>query len=77
MNTDCREQSELEFSASVARGGGHAPTVNLLAILPHAHNFTFSIQLTYEQTLLLRDAVEGAIDLIEEEAAEADGSVKH
>lgn len=77
MTKDCTEQADLNFSASAGRGGGRAPTVNLHAISPKMHGFFFSIELTYEQALLLRDAVEGAIFLIEDEQAEAAGAVRH
>lgn len=64
------------FNASATRGGGREPTVGLVFGVDDRPGADWTVRLTVAQAARLIEAVQGALDLIEEEAAEAAAATK-
>ncbi|THD11342.1 hypothetical protein [Metallibacterium scheffleri] len=77
MNFDCTTRNDIAFQAAAVRGPRQPPHVSVQGLLPPPAGFAFVLTLTYEQALAMREALEGAIDLIEAEVAEAERSMHH
>jgi hypothetical protein len=77
MNYDATCHNDIEFQAAAVRGPQHGARVSVQGILPAPAGFAFALTLTYEQALSMREALDGAIELIEAEAAEAERSAQH
>lgn len=77
MNYDATCRNDIEFQVAAVRGPRHGPRVSVQGLLPTPEGFAFVLTLTYEQALSMREALDGAIELIETEAAEAKRSAQH
>jgi hypothetical protein len=77
MNFDCTPLNDIAFQAAAVRSPRQLPQVSVQGLLPSPAGFAFVLNLTYAQALAMREALEGAIDLIEDEAADAERSVHH
>lgn len=77
MNFDCTQRDDIAFQAAACRSPRQLPQVSVQGLLPSPAGFAFVLTLTYAQALAMREALEGAIDLIEDEAAEAGRSAQH
>lgn len=71
-----KPQPGRTFSASAVRGGGEVATIGLVSTLEGRPGAEWSAMLTIEQAEQLIDTVQGALDLIEEEAAQAAAATK-
>lgn len=77
MNFDCTARNDIAFQAAAVRSPQHPPQVSVQGLLPSPAGFAFVLTLTYEQALAMREALDGAIDLMEGEASEAERSMHH
>lgn len=71
-----KPQAGRTFSASAVRGGGQVPTVGLVSTVEGRSGAEWSAHLTIEQAEQLIDTVQGALDLIEQEAAQTAAATK-
>ncbi len=77
MIFDCTSRSDVAFQGAAVRGPRHPPQVSVQGLLPSPAGFAFVLTMTYEQALAMRGALQGAIDLIEDEATESASGVRH
>lgn len=77
MIFDCTSCSDVAFQAAAIRGPRRPPQVSVQGLLPSPAGFAFVLTMTYEQAVAMRDAMQGAIELIDDEAAESASGARH